>query len=227
MRQGRWAYTLPFSIGNFVATPKVGVKFRADSTTVIPVLSQFDVAGTDPSGYRHLTSHASFLQILASGQGPASPAFDDLDLNGIDIASGSGVSNTKCFIFRISEIECSANARINNMKLWVSNTDDFLTSDWKVVSVRHKTWHRNLALPVSYLADSSKWLSTTLPSKQNLYRSDGGKTIWGSGDADVSQYIYVALVASGTLPLGEYGGSTSGFFLRVSYNFDNITDLRD
>lgn len=227
MRQGQWAYTLPFALGNFIASAKTGVAFHAGTTSVVPVLAQFNVDGTDPSGYRHLTSHASFIRVLASGNGPASPAFDDCDLNGMDISSGSGVSNTKCFIFRISQLDCPANACVNNMKLWVSNTDDFLTSDWKVVSVRHKTWHKGLSLPVEYLADSSKWLSTSLPTLQNIYRSDGGRTIWGSGDADVSQYIYVALVASGTLPLGEYGGSTSGFFLRISYNFNNLDTLRD
>lgn len=226
-RKGSWEYSLPFSLGRYYGTPKQSDRFSLERVSVTPVIAQFDVDGADPSGSRHLTNHASFLRILASGTGAASPLFDDYDFNDIDISEGSGISDTRCIVLRLNHLDCPNNSRIYNMKMWISNTADFLTDDWKVIYTPSGSWNQGYDIPVRYFADQEKWLSDSMPSTQNVYRQDGGLTIYGSGDADVSQYLYMAVASSGTLPLGEYGGSTSGFYVRITYDLDNIDVLRD
>jgi hypothetical protein len=226
-RTGLWEYSVPFALNNYYGCPAQSVRFPLEEVHATPVISQFDVAGTDPSGSRHLISHASFVQLLASGRGPASPAFNYMDLQAMDISPGSGVSKTKCFIFRIADIDCPSDGRVFDIKLWVSNTGDFLTQDWQVAYETSQTWQQNKVIPVSYLASPTTWMPKSLPENQNLNRQDGGKTIYQTGDSHVSEHVYAAVVSSGTLPLGEYGGSTSGFYLRVTYNIDNISQLRD
>ena len=223
-----WEYTDIFALGNYYGEFIQSVKFHNESVGVIPVLIEFNKDGADPSGSRHLTSHPSFISILASGQGPASFTFDNLDMNSVDISTGSGVSNTKCFIFRITQFDC-IESRVHNMKVWASNIDDFITKEThRIVFETHNTWQSGLSLPTNYMLNKSKWLSTSLPDFPNLLRQDGKTTIHGVLDPDVSQYIYIAVAASGTLPLGEYGSTpTSGFLVRITYNLDNITPLQD
>jgi len=152
-----------------------------------------------------------------------------MDLSRVDISAGSGVSKTCCFTFRVRKLD-TPNTRVHSMRIWASDMSDFLTPHTnKIVFETSNTWVPNKVLPVSYMGDSSKWLPTALPTEQNLFRANGKHTIYGSGDADVSQYVYVALAASGTTPLGEYGaiGEADGFCIRVSYSVDNIFFLKD
>ena len=229
-RKGEWSYSLPFALNNSYYGDFVqSVQFNTIPINVDPIISQFDIDGTDPSGSRHLTNHASFIKLLASGQGLAQLTFDPMDLNATNISTGSGISNTKCFIFRIRKFD-TPNTIVRNMTVWASDLSDFLTPETnKLVWETHSTWQLGLALPISYMGDPTKWMPITLPANQNLLRQDDKVTIHGSGDADVSQYVYVALAASGTMPLGEYGSTNepSGFKIRVTYSYDNIFSLLD
>ncbi len=228
-RKGLWAYSMPFSLGNFYNQAVTTSKFSLCEVLVDPILTEWDIAGVSPSGSRHLTNHASFKRILASGAGPASISFDALDLSRVDISTGSGVSRTCCFTFRVRKFD-TPNTRVSNMKVWASDMSDFLTPHTnKLVWETSNAWVQNKTLPVSYMADKDKWMPTSLPESQNLNRMDGKYTISASGDSHVSQYVYVAFAASGTTPLGEYGGQNqaNGFNIRVSYNVDNIYSLKD
>jgi hypothetical protein len=151
-----------------------------------------------------------------------------VDFSVADISTGSGVSYTRVFLFRVASFDYPT-TRVHNMKLWASDTDDFLTpQNAKIVWETHNTWKGNYSLPITYMLDKTKWLPTSLPVGQNLYRQDGKYTIHASGDADVSSWVYVGVCCSGTLPLGMYGlTSSSGFKIRVSYDYDNITPLFD
>ena len=114
--------------------------------------------------------------------------------------------------------------------MWCSDISDFLDPQYaKLVFDTSNIWVQNKALPTNYLINKNKWMPTSLPLQQNLFRQDGKYTIHGSGDADVSQYVYVALAASGTLPLGEYGSAViaSGFRVRITFNIDNMSSLFD
>jgi len=232
-RYGQWQITLPFSLNNdYFGIPAETQNFITPLTNAVPILSQFNVAGTNPSGSRHLKTHPSFIKILASGRGHASVAFGALDLNATDISTGSGVSNTKVFLFRISRITSPGISRVHNMKVWASDMSDFIVKNSsKVLFKTSKPWLQNFAFVPLDLGNKNLWLPESLPEAQNLRRTDGGVTIHGSGDADVSQWVYMALGASGTLPLGEYGriinGHPSGFLIRITYNIDNIKPFWD
>lgn len=222
-RKGQPEYTKPFALGQFYNDFVYSVGFNTPLVGAVPILAEFNKAGTNPSGSRHLTTHPSFVSILASGEGVASFQFDNLDMNSTDISFGSGISKTKVFLFRIRQFDCLT-SRAHGMKVWVSNDDDFLTKDThKVVYQTSTTWLGNISLPVSYMKQKIRWLPTSLPEFPNLRRQDGKYTIHGSGDADVSEWIYIAVAASGTLPLAQYGSTqASGFLVRVSYSIDNI-----
>lgn len=229
MRKGTWSYSMPFGLNVGYASDYVYSKlFETENIGIVPVLSEFSRTGDDPSGFRHLTTHASFIETIASGEGIANSSMGHLDFAACDISPGSGVSQTRVFLFRIAELELTT-TRVHGMKVWASNTDDFLTpQNAKILWETHQTWQGDYSIPASYMGDQTKWMPTSLPENQNLYRQDGKFTIHASGDADVSEWIYVAVAASGTMPLGQYGlTASSGFLIRVSYNADNITPFFD
>ena len=103
-RVGTWTKTLPFSINHD------GLPVHADQTesfplpftTTVPMITEFNPFGADPSGSRHLTTHPSFIKVLASGVGNATLDFRSFDLQATDISRGSGVSKTKLMLFRIN-----------------------------------------------------------------------------------------------------------------------------
>lgn len=231
-RVGNWAYSKIVPLNNVAGTPAtVSPVFLTPETTVKPMIMEFNPEGANPSGSRHIHSvspHSSFIAVRASGKGAASLDFGDFDMRSINVSPGSGISCTRVFLFRAEDFDCDT-TRLYNLRVWASNTDDFLVPDsFRIVFEARSTWASGLEFPVSYLTNENKFLPTSLPDNFNLSRQDGGYTIHGSGDDDVSEWIYCAVAASGTLPLGQYGATqASGFLLRVSYEMDNIFILKD
>ena len=230
-RYSQWQTTLPFALNNdFYSHTLESESFITGLTTVSPVLVEFKSIGSDPSGFRHLNTHSSYVGVLASGVGKASLDYKALDLQSTDISTGSGVSKTKVFLFRIAGFSNPNITRVHNMKVWASDTTDFLTPETnKILYISSSPWLSGFAFTRDQIGDKSLWMPTSLPEFQNVFRTDGARTIHGSGDLDVSQWVYCALAASGTTPLGEYGSNfiPSGFNIRVTYQFDNIFSLFD
>jgi hypothetical protein len=226
-RRSEYELTTVFSLNNFYGEAIAGEHFNTPFIGVVPILSEFELTGVDPSGSRHLTNHPSFKQTLASGRNQVSMSFGPLDFGITNISTGSGISKTRCFIFRVNDFDCST-SRVLNMKMWAPDTTDFLTpQNFRIVFETRQAWPSGEVLPVTHLTDKTTHLPLLLPDSQNLFRQDGAETIHGSGDADVSQYVLMAVVASGTLPLGEYVGDPEGFVIRVTYNLDNVFPLQD
>jgi hypothetical protein len=215
--------------------------FALPFTETVPVLAEFQPGGTDPSGWRHRIEHPSYVRILASGAGQATLAFESFDMQTTDIATGSGVSQTKVMLFRIARVTSPGSTRIHNMKVWASDTTDFLEPQTHKVLWKTSTpWASGFAFTAGDLLNRDYWMPTSLPEDQNLFRTGrtepegtlgaGYLTIMGSGDADVSQWMYIAIGASGTMPLGEYGDTKDGpegFKIRVTYNVDNLSRFVD
>lgn len=242
-RTGNWVTTLPFSLNvaglsvNEAESPSFALPF----TETVPVIAEFQPGGVDPSGWRHRVEHPSFVRVLASGAGDATLAFDSFDLQATDISPGSGVSQTKVMLFRIAKFTSPGVTRVHNMKIWASDTTDFLEPQThKVLWVASTPWNSGFSFEASDLGNQDYWMPTSLPERQNLFRTGRTQppgvpgapylTITGSGDADVSQWIYMALGASGTMPLGEYGDTKDGpegFKIRVTYNVDNLNRFID
>lgn len=231
-RYSQWQVTLPFALNaDFYAVGAESKFFVTPTTTAIPVLAEFSPVGFDPSGWRHLTFHPTFVKILASGIGGASLAFRSFDLQATDISIGSGVSRTKAFLFRIAQFTSPGFTRVHKMRIWASDTSDFLMPEtFRILYRTSSPWMSGFEFVPGDMGNKNYWLPTSLPEEQNLRRTDGAFTIHGSGDADVSQWVYMALAASGTMPLGEYGDTidgVSGFLIRVTYNIDNLFPLFD
>jgi hypothetical protein len=208
-----------------------GTYVDTSAISITPMICEFAVSGLDPSGSRHLQNHDSFVAVLASGTGDATVNFSSLNYNAVEVGAGSGISDTKCIVFRIDNFELDT-TRITDIKLWSPDLSDFLYPQYaKVLYEAHNTWTQNKAIDVSDLTNQDKWVPDSLPVQQNLFRSSGtGWTIWDTKDEHASQYVYLALAASGNTPMGEYGSTgndATGFRLRVTYDFDNLEPMRD
>jgi hypothetical protein len=227
IRQGEFATTNIFSLNNFHGEEVISQRFSTPFTSIVPILVEFNhLTGADPAGSRHLTSHPSFVQILGSGSNTLSVDLGPLDFSATNISKGSGTSFTRCFIFRVEQFDCST-SRVTDMKVWAPDTSDFLTPEsFRIVYETRQSWPSGFQFGTNAITQTDKYLPFSLPDAQNLFRQDGGATIFASGDADVSEYVVMSVAASGTLPLGEYGSNLEGFQIRVTYDLDNIP-LRD
>lgn len=229
-RTSLWQQTLPFALNNdFMGTEAFETEtFELPRTNVVSTLTEWWAAGQDPSGWRHRTDHPSFIRVLASGLGPQSASldYDSFDLQSTDISVGSGVSKTKAMLFRVHSVTSPGQTRVSNMRVWASDTTDFLEPQThRILFHPSDVWNSGFLFQAGDIGERDYWMPTSLPYEQNLFRNDQQRVILGSGDADVSQWMYVALAASGTMPLGEYGDTTDGpggFNLRVTYNVDNL-----
>jgi hypothetical protein len=234
-RYSIFTYSKIFSLNNFYGDVAIGESFNTPNVDVVPMMVEFDITKTnvpsgfsiDPSGFRHLTTHPTFKQILASGRDIVSMDFGPLDMRITNVSTGSGVSCTRCAIFRINKFDCDT-TRIRDMKVWASDLSDFLTPEtFEILFETRQAFPSGFAFDVNDLVNEDRHLPRSLPENQNLLRQDGGFVIAGSGDADVSEYMLFAVAASGVLPLGQYGGNLSGFNIRVTYNLDNLFNLVD
>jgi hypothetical protein len=227
-RTGMWRYTLPATLKVTGSAPFETRTFALPRVYVTPELYWWDLTKGDPSGSRHVQTHPAFKGVVGSGMGELFPGLTIFDFNDVDISTGSGVSDTRCMTFRIADQECWQ-TRVTHMKVWVSDDSDFLVKDYRVLYHHSQTWQSGYQFQFGDIFDPNKVLATGVPELQNLYRQDGGLTIHASGDADVSEYMYLALACSGTVLPGQYGGlpSPSGFRLRVTFSMDNIYPLFD
>ena len=228
-RYSDWVESETFSLNAAESAWIESAPFNTETLSITPVINEFECSGVDPSGSRHLTSHASYLRCVASGSAAASLTYPALNFNSMNIGTSSGITPTRCLVFRIDNFELNT-TRIHDIKVWCSDLSDILLKQYtKVVWETAEQWVQNKSLPVEYLLDSTKWMPDTLPSSQNLFRQNGPRTIFNTNDDHVSEYMYVAVVGSGTTPLGEYGSTTQlgGFKVRVTFDYDNITELRD
>ena len=224
-RVGLWREALPFSLGLKDGGPTVSRTFSFPRMLIYPELNAWDLTKSEPSGYRHSQTHEAFMGIVGSGAGVLNNnIMTPFDFNDIDVSTGSGVSDTRCMTFRVAKQDCWQ-TRVTHMKVWVSNDDDFLVKDYKVGYIHSRDWQPDKEFSWEDCFEHA--LDNTLPDLQNLNRQDGKLVIHASGDRDVSEYMYLAVAASGTCLPSEYGGRYSrGFRIRVSYSLDNIYPLQ-
>lgn len=223
-RTGLWRESLPFALKNQHGPAEFSTRtFVMPQVGVTPELTNWNLERQSPVGSRHLKTHSAFIGVVGSGMGPLAEDIISFDFHDVDVSTGSGVSDVRCMTFRVAEQECWQ-TRVTHMKVWISDESDFLVKDYKVGYVHSSVWQPNLVF--SWQNCFSNALATSLPTLQNLYRQDGGIEIHASGDSDVSEFMYMAVAASGTVLPGVYGGVyTRGFRLRVTFSMDNIWSL--
>jgi len=180
------------------------------------IVKEWDVTGTDPSGSRHLESHASFVSVVASGTSPTGT----IDLGSLAITDGNDIGATKCFTVQFSGF-ADGNETVDSCEFWASGSDLSGTSS-KIVYSGTGSWTQSLSLA----EDGNEIVPTTSGTASGVLRNDGGLTFFATTDAHTSQYNYIALQASGDMPVGAYGGTT-GLDLKFNYSVNTANTNRD
>jgi hypothetical protein len=166
---------------------------------------QFDIA-SDPSGVRNLSASAiKELDTSANGF---------LDFGNNNIASSGIVSSSKMLIFRATDMGGASG--IYDMKFYISSTSAFTVGTFRFLhDIQRHYQGTNFALTTS-----SSDIPTSLPGVPNVSSTQNLPAISGITDADVSEYIYLAVFTETDVPFGTYGGGGLGSFrYRMQYNF--------
>jgi hypothetical protein len=138
----------------------------------------------------------------------------------------------------VSHVESDVQAvimRIANSGFVLTNMRLYLTDDTALrvardagldpAFVQYTTsgiWQPNALLP----SGAGTRLSTTIPATQNLFRQDGNSRIDRNDDHDVSQFIYMNIVAPLGIPLGTFGVCGSGL-LRFAVQYDYFEGMSE
>ena len=178
------------------------------------VLTAWDASdGADPSGVRHTTSgfHPAFIKILDVGGG-----------SGVDfgIVTQGTPSSPRAITFRSDDV----GKKLHNMRIWASDlgTFDGIIGYEPTLHINSK-WLPNLILP-----SGSGVVGRSLGAASSILRSDGLTSISGSivdtasqsGEADISQYVYLALDSSSDMTVGSYG--PANFTFMVTYDTESV-----
>lgn len=187
------------------------------------IFSEHAVSGVDPSGVRHLdlgpASGYAFVKNLGTDPG------EYLDFGSINISQGKQETSTKAVIARLGQYNDMTEA-IFNLRFWLPDIADFTIGTFKFNGFPSGSWLQNLSLTES----SGTFISTVLPSGQNIWRNVPGKTfdrndtdfqeITASGaDDQVTMYQYLNITVSPDAAIKAYGGDGGGFTYRLSYDY--------
>lgn len=169
---------------------------------------------TDPSGSRHLLD-TGFVKQLNTGAG------GQLDFGDLALTASQQITDTKLCYARASSMGDASG--IFNMKFFLSSVSDWGAGTYRFLERKTLDFVPSLSLTAS---DSDT--PTSVPSQANLLgtvHEDAGwprGKPWISGvlDTDVSQYVYLAVLANNDVDLGIYGGAgDGGFRYRLTYDF--------
>ena len=142
-------------------------------------------------------------------QGTVLGTGDSLNLGTVDTTDEAQDTPVKVVWWRVSDMR--GNAEVSNIRIWVEGAGDIAgTATWYMDIT--DTWTAGkTAVQVKTGTPGNAPLSEPLP---NLTRSGGG-VIEGTGDADVSQYIYITGNIGVNVPTGE----SADMKLRVKFDY--------
>ena len=189
------------------------------------IFSAYAVSGVDPSGVRHLdqpdASGFSFIKNPSTAPG----AF--LNFGQINITQGKQTTPTLAVIARLGELNDMTES-VFNMRFWLPDLADFQIGTFKFNGFASGTW-----IPSVNLTEASgKFVSTALPSGQNLFRNADPNQIFnandlfqkeltasGTVDDQVTQYVFLSVTVDQDAAVKQYGGDGGGFTYRLTYDF--------
>lgn len=166
---------------------------------------QFDKS-VDPSGSRNLLGSAvKELDTSANGF---------LDFGNNNVSTSGVISATRMVVFRASDMGTASG--VYNMRFFLSSSSAFTAGTFRFLhGIQQHYQGTNFALT---LADPD--IATALPSIQNVVSTQNLPAISGITDADVSEYIYLAVFTDVNVPFGTYGGGGLGSFrYRMQFDF--------
>jgi len=174
---------------------------------IIPTVEfiKFDTA-VDPSGFRH---------IAASGQILGTSASNCLDFGNSNVTTSGVISDTSMLIFRASNLGDASG--VYNLRLFLSSASAFNVGNYRFLW-RVATHYQGPDFGLS-LADLN--IPVSEPTSQNILATNEQPVLSGITDADVSQYIYLAVFTDIDVPFGTYGACGAGSFrYRLLYEFN-------
>ena len=166
---------------------------------------QFDVShNSDPSGSRHLkTGDPSVHPAFTKSLGTAGDEHLDFGINNI---SNSGINSSTKVVLAHLDASGDLTTQMFNMKFWLSSTSSFTSAPrfnlYKSSYLEQSGWKPDFVLQNSSL----ETVGTSLPSSGNILRQDGSGTIAESGDAHVTEWIYLSVFADASESVGLKGG---------------------
>ena len=168
----------------------------------------------NPSGSRHLNG-AGFIKVLDTSAGGV------LDYGQINTTGSGAISDTKLCYARVSDFGDASG--IFNMKFYLVNTTAWGLGTYRFLERKDVTFIPNLTLN-----SAANNTPTVLPNQTNLSGTvQPGWLLgspWLSGiaphDQASSQYIWLAVEAGVSVPIGTYGGGGFGSYrFRLIYDF--------
>ena len=166
---------------------------------------QFDVSNNaDPSGWRHLKTgdedvHDAFTKSLGTS------VDTQLDF-GINNISNSGVNSATKAILAHMDASGDLTTQLYNMKFWLTSVSSFTgTARYNLYKSSYLTqsgWQPDFVIQNS----SIETVATTLPTSGNILRQDNSGLITGSGDTEVTEWLYLSVFTDTNEPVGLKGG---------------------
>lgn len=187
---------------------------------------QFDTSEiASPSGTRHIEGgNFAFVRRVSlgclnyGGVGTSGVLnFGEISIN-LTNPQSEFTSDVVALVFRLA----SSGVGISNMRLHLSDETaltqpaaDFGTQQAFVqMTASGSIWQHNPLLP----SGAGTQLTTSVPL-QNVFRQDGAIFLAETQDRDVSEFVYINIVAPIDYPIGDYGVCGSGL-LRFNFLFD-------
>ncbi len=183
------------------------------------------VSGNDPSGVRHLDlgdpSGFSFIN------NPSTVPGASLDFGNINVTAGKQTTQTFAVTARIDKFNDMTEA-VFNMRFWLPDLQDFGVGTFKFNGFASGTWIPDISL----VEASGKFVPTSLPSGQNMFRNADPNQIFdrndvfqkeltGSGivDDQVTMYEFLSVTVDTNAGVKNYGGDGGGFTYRMTFDF--------
>lgn len=176
-------------------------------TPILSIIS-WNTSGTLPSGARFSNNVASGFDKILSTQPTGL-----LDFGSVNNTTSGALSSTKVIFGRLMALN-DASEKISNMRFWLPDSSAFNQGTYSFHMDITTNWTQNRTIDDSYPS-----VPTTLPTSQNLFRSDSGLALSGINEqSGVSQFIYLVNKVNSDVPAKLYGGA--GFKYRLSYDYN-------
>jgi len=193
--------------------------------SIPPVIKfhEFAPSGINPSGFRTLTTHPSFVKVLGTAPGQF------MDFGSKNLKNGKQHSKTTAVVAFATAFNDATEA-IFNMRFWIADFSSFDQGTFFFNGLPSGRWIQNIALNDA----SGKFVPTTLPSGQNWWRDAGGpfdrddvafQEITGSGvdasgvNSQITFPFYLAVTVDTDVPPKVYGGNGGGFIFRMTFDY--------
>jgi hypothetical protein len=142
-------------------------------------------------------------------QGTVLGSGDSLKLGAVDTTDEAQDTPVKVVWWRVNDMR--GNIEISNIRVWIEGAGDITGASSWYMDITDAWTAGKTAVQVKTGTPGDVPLSEPLP---NLARSGGG-IITGTGDAEVSQYIYITGNIGVNVPTGE----TTDLKLRVKFDY--------